>query len=82
MDKEPQTKAEPAKSTVNTTTTTAVNPSHQANGAPKTPPALTTVTTFHNQPTPTNRKVVQVRLLKPWQFCVSFLPFESDGSFH
>lgn len=62
MDKEPQTKAEPAKSTVNTTTTTAVNPSHQANGAPKTPPALTTVTTFHNQPTPTNRKVVQVNL--------------------
>ncbi|XP_073686854.1 uncharacterized protein [Garra rufa] len=62
MDKEPQTKAEPAKSTVNTMTTTAVNPSHQANGAPKTPPALTTVTTFHNQPTPTNRKVVQVNL--------------------
>ncbi|XP_042607651.1 polyhomeotic-like protein 3 isoform X2 [Cyprinus carpio] len=62
MDKEPQTKAEPAKSTVNTTTTTSVNPSHQANGAPKTPPALTTVTTFHNQPTPTNRKVVQVNL--------------------
>uniref|UniRef100_A0A673MIG1 Polyhomeotic-like protein 3 n=1 Tax=Sinocyclocheilus rhinocerous TaxID=307959 RepID=A0A673MIG1_9TELE len=62
MDKEPQTKAEPAKSTVNTTTTTVVNPSHQANGAPKTPPALTTVTTFHNQPTPTNRKVVQVNL--------------------
>ncbi|XP_050954840.1 polyhomeotic-like protein 3 isoform X2 [Labeo rohita] len=62
MDKEPQTKAEPAKSTVNTTTTTAVNPSLQANGAPKTPPALTTVTTFHNQPTPTNRKVVQVNL--------------------
>ncbi|XP_043082821.1 polyhomeotic-like protein 3 isoform X2 [Puntigrus tetrazona] len=62
MDKEPQTKAEPAKSTVNTTTTTAVNSSHQANGAPKTPPALTTVTTFHNQPTPTNRKVVQVNL--------------------
>ncbi|KAK2870189.1 hypothetical protein Q8A67_024581 [Cirrhinus molitorella] len=62
MDKEPQTKAEPAKSTVNITTTTAVNPSHQANGAPKTPPALTTVTTFHNQPTPTNRKVVQVNL--------------------
>uniref|UniRef100_A0A672JW97 Polyhomeotic-like protein 3 n=2 Tax=Sinocyclocheilus grahami TaxID=75366 RepID=A0A672JW97_SINGR len=62
MDKEPQTKAEPAKSTVNTTTTTAVNPSHQANGAPKTPPALTSVTTFHNQPTPTNRKVVQVNL--------------------
>ncbi|XP_026057056.1 polyhomeotic-like protein 3 [Carassius auratus] len=62
MDKEPQTKAEPAKSTVNTTTTTAVNPSHQANGTPKTPPALTTVTTFHNQPTPTNRKVVQVNL--------------------
>ncbi|XP_077101040.1 uncharacterized protein LOC143752018 isoform X2 [Siphateles boraxobius] len=62
MDKEPQTKAEPAKSTVNTTTTTAVNPSHQANGTPKTPPAFTTVTTFHNQPTPTNRKVVQVNL--------------------
>ncbi|XP_051737926.1 polyhomeotic-like protein 3 isoform X2 [Ctenopharyngodon idella] len=62
MDKEPQTKAEPAKSTVNTTTTTTVNPSHQANGTPKTPPALTTVTTFHNQPTPTNRKVVQVNL--------------------
>ncbi|XP_059390902.1 polyhomeotic-like protein 3 isoform X2 [Carassius carassius] len=62
MDKDPQTKAEPAKSTVNTMTTTAVNPSHQANGGPKTPPALTTVTTFHNQPTPTNRKVVQVNL--------------------
>ncbi|XP_056105095.1 polyhomeotic-like protein 3 isoform X1 [Rhinichthys klamathensis goyatoka] len=62
MDKESQIKAEPAKSTVNTTTTTAVNPSHQANGTPKTPPALTTVTTFHNQPTPTNRKVVQVNL--------------------
>ncbi|XP_051538073.1 polyhomeotic-like protein 3 isoform X2 [Myxocyprinus asiaticus] len=63
MDKEPQTKAEPAKSAVNTTaTTTAVNPSHQANGTPKTPPALTTVTTFHNQPTPTDRKVVQINL--------------------
>uniref|UniRef100_A0A8C2PSA6 SAM domain-containing protein n=1 Tax=Cyprinus carpio TaxID=7962 RepID=A0A8C2PSA6_CYPCA len=68
MDKDPQTKAEPAKSTVNTTTTTAVNPSHQANGGPKTPPALTTVTTFHNQPTPTNRKVVQVCLLKICSF--------------
>lgn len=62
MDKEPQTKAEPAKSTVNTTSTTSVNPSHQANGTPKTPPALTTVTTFHNQPSPTNRKVVQINL--------------------
>uniref|UniRef100_A0A672Q646 SAM domain-containing protein n=1 Tax=Sinocyclocheilus grahami TaxID=75366 RepID=A0A672Q646_SINGR len=68
MDKEPQTKAEPAKSTVNTMTTTAVNPSHQANGAPKTPPALTTVTTFHNQPTPTNRKVVQV--FGPFSNCI------------
>ncbi|XP_051970850.1 polyhomeotic-like protein 3 isoform X2 [Xyrauchen texanus] len=63
MDKEPQTKAEPAKSTVNTTaTTTAVNPSHQANGTPKPPPALTTVTTFHSQPSPTDRKVVQINL--------------------
>ncbi|XP_051543272.1 polyhomeotic-like protein 3 isoform X2 [Myxocyprinus asiaticus] len=63
MDKEPQTKAEPAKSTVNTTaTTTAVNPSHQANGTSKPPPALTTVTTFHSQPSPTDRKVVQINL--------------------
>lgn len=62
MDKESQTKAEPPKSAVNTTTTTAVNTSHQANGAPKTPPALTTVTTFHNQPPSTDRKVVQVNL--------------------
>ncbi|KAI4901217.1 hypothetical protein NFI96_013730 [Prochilodus magdalenae] len=75
MDKEPQTKPEPAKSassnatattttsttTITTTTTTStVTPSQQANGTPKSSPALTAVTTFHNQPPPTERKVVQV----------------------
>ncbi|KAA0704636.1 Polyhomeotic-like protein 3 [Triplophysa tibetana] len=62
MDRESQTKAEPPKSAGNTATTPALNTSHQANGAPKTPPALTTVTTFHNQPSPNERKVVQINL--------------------
>ncbi|TRY95259.1 hypothetical protein DNTS_012198 [Danionella cerebrum] len=63
MDKEPQTSTEPVKCTVSPpSSTTATNSSLQANGTQKTPPALTTVTPFHNQPTPTNRKVVQVNL--------------------
>ncbi|XP_066516255.1 polyhomeotic-like protein 3 isoform X2 [Hoplias malabaricus] len=76
MDKEPQAKPEPAKSANNnasstttttttnitTTTTSAVTPCQQANGTPKTSPALTAVTTFHNQPPSTDRKVVQVNL--------------------
>ncbi|XP_007232737.1 polyhomeotic-like protein 3 isoform X2 [Astyanax mexicanus] len=76
MDKEPQAKPEPAKSasssaptattttTIITTTTTSstVTPSQQANGTPKSTPSLTAVTTFHNQPPPTDRKVVQVNL--------------------
>lgn len=75
MDKEPQAKPEPAKSasssattattTTNITTTTTssmVIPSQQANGTPKSTPTLTAVTTFHNQPPPTDRKVVQVNL--------------------
>uniref|UniRef100_A0A3B4DKL5 Si:ch211-230g15.5 n=1 Tax=Pygocentrus nattereri TaxID=42514 RepID=A0A3B4DKL5_PYGNA len=76
MDKEPQAKSEHAKSasnnatttttttttisTITTTTTSTVTPSQQANGTSKNTPALTAVTTFHNQPPPTDRKVVQV----------------------
>ncbi|XP_072546496.1 uncharacterized protein [Salminus brasiliensis] len=75
MDKEPQAKPESAKNassnattattttTITTTTTSStVTPSQQANGTPKSTPALTAVTTFHNQPPPTDRKVVQVNL--------------------
>uniref|UniRef100_A0A3B4BTW7 Si:ch211-230g15.5 n=1 Tax=Pygocentrus nattereri TaxID=42514 RepID=A0A3B4BTW7_PYGNA len=78
MDKEPQAKSEHAKSasnnatttttttttisTITTTTTSTVTPSQQANGTSKNTPALTAVTTFHNQPPPTDRKVVQVNL--------------------
>ncbi|XP_062841740.1 polyhomeotic-like protein 3 isoform X2 [Trichomycterus rosablanca] len=43
-----------------TTTTSPVSPPQQANGTAKSSSALTAVTTFHSQPPPTDRKVVQV----------------------
>ncbi|XP_076868280.1 uncharacterized protein LOC143519087 isoform X2 [Brachyhypopomus gauderio] len=67
MEKESQAKPEPAKSasppattTTSTATSSTLSPSQQTNGMPKSTTALTAVTTFHNQPPPADRKVVQV----------------------